>query len=49
MGRLGTAMWGALALIGWTHVGYPVAAGAVARDAVHARSRTKVRFRPSRW
>jgi glycosyltransferase involved in cell wall biosynthesis len=31
MGRLGTAMWGALALIGWTHAGYPAVAGLLAR------------------
>jgi glycosyltransferase involved in cell wall biosynthesis len=30
MRALGTAMWGALALIGWAHVGYPAVAGAVA-------------------
>jgi cellulose synthase/poly-beta-1,6-N-acetylglucosamine synthase-like glycosyltransferase len=30
MNRLGSAMWGSLALIAWTHAGYPVAAAAAA-------------------
>jgi cellulose synthase/poly-beta-1,6-N-acetylglucosamine synthase-like glycosyltransferase len=30
MRRLSTVMWGAVMLIGWTHVGYPAVAGAVA-------------------
>jgi GT2 family glycosyltransferase len=30
MGWLGTAMWGSLALIGWTHVGYPAVAAVAA-------------------
>jgi cellulose synthase/poly-beta-1,6-N-acetylglucosamine synthase-like glycosyltransferase len=30
MNRLGSAMWGSLALIAWTHAGYPAAAAAAA-------------------
>ena len=35
MRRLGTAMWGSLALIGWTHVGYPAVAGLLASRRSH--------------
>jgi cellulose synthase/poly-beta-1,6-N-acetylglucosamine synthase-like glycosyltransferase len=38
MRRLGTAMWGSLALIGWTHVGYPAVAGLAARFLARGRS-----------
>ena len=49
MNRLGSAMWGSLALIAWTHAGYPAAAAAarVAQPLPPAHATTPI-CRPSR-
>src|SRR3954471_17935488 len=46
MRAIGTAMWGSLALIAWTHAGYPLAAAAAASLAGY-RPRRDDRFLPS--
>jgi cellulose synthase/poly-beta-1,6-N-acetylglucosamine synthase-like glycosyltransferase len=46
MNRLGSAMWGSLALIAWTHAGYPLAAAAAASRSRY-RPRTDDAHLPS--
>jgi cellulose synthase/poly-beta-1,6-N-acetylglucosamine synthase-like glycosyltransferase len=46
MRPIGTAMWGSLALIAWTHAGYPLAAAAAASRAGY-RSRRDEQHLPS--
>src|SRR5690242_6247604 len=46
MNRLGSAMWGSLALIAWTHAGYPLAAS-VAASRSRYRPRTDDAYLPT--